>query len=141
MTDSTESSNRPAGRTPATVDVAALHSASREGRLRAAETCAQLDARWRQSRQPTVRVEQRTAGSTAEEVADLRTRAEVAESRADNLERALASNRRIGMAIGILLTRLHCSEEQAFDVLRQESMRRNVKVAELAEHVVYTGTL
>ena len=31
--------------------------------------------------------------------------------------------------------------EQAFDVLRQESMRRNVKVAELAEQVVYTGTL
>ena len=141
MTDSSESRDRPADRTPATVDVEALRSASREGRLRAAETCAELDARRRQSRQPTVRVEQRTAGSTAEEVADLRTRAEVAESRADNLERALASNRRIGMAIGILLTRLHCSEEQAFDVLRQESMRRNVKVAELAEQVVYTGTL
>ncbi len=140
MTDSSESRDRPADRTPATVDVAALRSASREGRLRAAETSADLDAR-RQSRQATVRVEQRTARSAAEEVADMRTRAEVAESRADNLERALASNRRIGMAIGILLTRLHCSEEQAFDVLRQESMRRNVKVAELAEQVVYTGTL
>jgi tetrahydromethanopterin S-methyltransferase subunit F len=141
MTDSSESRDRPADHTPATVDVAALRSASREGRLRAAETSAELDARRQQSRQPTVRVEQRTGGSTVEEVADLRTRAEVAESRADNLERALASNRRIGMAIGILLTRLHCSEEQAFDVLRQESMRRNVKVAELAEQVVYTGTL
>ena len=45
------------------------------------------------------------------------------------------------MAVGILLARLHCTEEQAFEVLRQESMRRNVKVAQLAEPVVHTGTL
>ena len=48
---------------------------------------------------------------------------------------------RIGMAVGILLARLRCSEEEAFAVLRREGMRRNVKVAELAEHIVYTGTL
>ena len=44
------------------------------------------------------------------------------------------------MAIGILLARLHCTEE-AFDVLRRGSMRRNVRIAQLAEQVVYTGTL
>ena len=64
-----------------------------------------------------------------------------AEDRADNLERALLTNRRIGMAIGILLERLRVTEEQAFDVLRRESMRQNVRLAQVAEQVVYTGTL
>ena len=131
MTDSTESRDRPADRSRATVDVEALRATGREAR-------AELGARrWRS----TVRVEQRTTDPTAEELAHLRTRVEFAENRADDLERALVSNRRIGMAIGILLTRLRCSEEQAFEVLRQESMRRNVKVAQLAEQVVYTGAL
>jgi AmiR/NasT family two-component response regulator len=53
----------------------------------------------------------------------------------------LTSNRRIGMAIGILLERLHVTEEQAFELLRKESMRQNVRLAQVAEQVVYTGTL
>jgi AmiR/NasT family two-component response regulator len=44
------------------------------------------------------------------------------------------------MAMGILLAH-HLTEEQAFDALRQESMRRNVKLRDLAEEVIYTGTL
>ncbi len=87
-----------------------------------------------------VRTGQRTAGPAVEPAA-LRTRAEAAEDRADDLERALLTDRRIGMAIGILLERLHVTEEQAFDVLRRESMRRNVRLAQVAEQVVYTGTL
>ena len=59
---------------------------------------------------------------------------------ADGLERALASNPRIGVTIGILPTRLHRSGEQAFGVLRAESTRRDVEVARLAEQVVHTGT-
>ncbi|SDX78516.1 ANTAR domain-containing protein [Geodermatophilus africanus] len=84
---------------------------------------------------------QRAGGPAAVELAALRTRAEAAEDRADNLERALLTNRRIGMAIGILLERLRVTEEQAFDVLRRESMRQNVRLAQVAEQVVYTGTL
>ena len=63
------------------------------------------------------------------------------EDRADNLDRALLTTRRIGMAIGILLERLHVTEEQAFDVLRQESMCQDVRLAQVAEQVVHTGTL
>ena len=51
------------------------------------------------------------------------------------------SNRRIGMAIGVLLTIHHLTDQQAFDELREESMRRNVKLRDLAEQVIYTGTL
>ncbi|MGY1604387.1 ANTAR domain-containing protein [Geodermatophilus sp. SYSU D00815] len=71
----------------------------------------------------------------------LRRRLAVAERRAGNLEVALTSNRRIGMAIGILMARHRLTEARAFDLLRQCSNRRNVKLAALAEDVVHTGEL
>jgi hypothetical protein len=73
--------------------------------------------------------------------AELQKRLWAAERRADSLERGLMSNRRIGMAIGVLLTVRHLTDQQAFEALRQESMRRNVKLRDLAEEVIYTGTL
>ena len=120
--DSTVSGERPIVPDPAPADRHAARGPSREG-------------------ETAVRTRQRTAGPAAVELAALRTRAEAAEDRADNLQRALLTNRRIGMAIGILLERLRITEEQAFDVLRQESMRQNVRLAQVAEQVVYTGTL
>jgi hypothetical protein len=72
---------------------------------------------------------------------ELRERLVAAEARVANLERALVSNRRIGMALGILMARHGLTEQQAFDLLRQQSSRRNVKLAALAEEVVYTGDL
>jgi hypothetical protein len=119
--DSTVSGDRPILPDPTPADRQAARSPSPDG-------------------ETAVRTRQRTAGP-AVELAALRTRAEAAEDRADNLERALLTNRRIGMAIGILLERLRVTEEQAFDVLRQESMRQNVRLAQVAEQVVYTGTV
>ena len=122
MTDDiTVSRERPIAPDPTAVDRQAVQGPSRDG--------------------DTVRTRQRAGGPAAVELAALRTRAEAAEDRADNLERALLTNRRIGMAIGILLERLRVTEEQAFDVLRRESMRQNVRLAQVAEQVVYTGTL
>ncbi|SNS03101.1 ANTAR domain-containing protein [Geodermatophilus pulveris] len=140
MTDSTDSKHRPADQPPATVDVEAARSTGRSGRTRGAAVHGPLDARRWPHRQPAAGGEH-TTGPAAEETAELCARVAAAEDRADNLERALASNRRIGVAIGVLMTRLRCTEDQAFALLRQESMRRNVKVADLAEQVVYTGTL
>jgi|1185.fasta_scaffold778358_1 hypothetical protein len=62
-----------------------------------------------------------------------------AETRAANLAKAQNSNRRIGMAIGILMARFGWTEGQAFDALRTQSSKRNIKLQTLAEHVVYTG--
>jgi len=140
MSDSTDSGYRPAD-PPATVDVEASQSTGRPARTRGAGVHGQLDARRRPHRQLAAGGEHTGTGPAAEETAELRARLAAAEDRAVNLERALASNRRIGVAIGVLMTRLRCTEEQAFGLLRQESMRRNVKVADLAEQVVYTGTL
>ena len=61
--------------------------------------------------------------------------------RAFDLEAALASNRRSGQAIGIVTASHRLTSEQAFDVLRQYSTRRNVKLAAVAEDVVHTGGL
>ena len=132
MTHSTETDG------PSSADLRAWNP---EARVRAAELRVQVEARRRQSRELSGRGERSAAAPSATELTELRTRAEAAEHRADNLERALTSNRRIGMAIGILLERLHVTEEQAFELLREESMRQNVRLAQVAEQVVYTGTL
>jgi hypothetical protein len=58
-----------------------------------------------------------------------------------NLEAALATNRRIGMAIGILMATRKVAEEAAFDALRDASMQRNEKLRDVAEDVIHTGTL
>ena len=65
----------------------------------------------------------------------------LADDRVRNLERALASNRQIGVAIGVLMHQHHLTEEQAFDVLRAASQDSNRKLADLALEVIHTGTL
>jgi hypothetical protein len=72
---------------------------------------------------------------------DLRARLGAAEDKAGHLEVALGTNRRIGIAVGILMCRLRVTEDGAFAVLCTHSQDRNVKVRDLAEEVVYTGSL
>ncbi|MGB7818597.1 MAG: ANTAR domain-containing protein [Ornithinibacter sp.] len=59
---------------------------------------------------------------------------------ARNLERALQSNREIGVAIGVLMQRHRLSKDQAFDVLRLAREDSNRKLAEVATEAVETGT-
>lgn len=61
--------------------------------------------------------------------------------RADQLDEALDSSRRIGIAIGILMASRRLSEQQAFDALRQTSRFLNTKLRDIALHVVDTGEL
>ena len=62
-------------------------------------------------------------------------------NRVSQLEQAVLSNRRIGMAIGILMTSLKITEDRAFDLLRTASIRRNEKLRNIAEDVPVTGEL
>jgi GAF domain-containing protein len=57
------------------------------------------------------------------------------------VQEALRSNRRIGMAMGILMGRGRLTEAEAFTQLRRASMALNVKMRDLAEDVVETGEL
>jgi hypothetical protein len=60
---------------------------------------------------------------------------------AENLLGALKNSRMIGMAMGVLMTRLNLTEDQAFDALRIVSQHSHRKLAGIAEEVVLTGEL
>ena len=80
------------------------------------------------------------AGWTAREEA-LRLALNQAQARADQLTEALESNRDIGAAIGILMAQHRITREQAFDLLRRASQRKNVKMRSIAHDVIETGVL
>ena len=80
-----------------------------------------------------------TGGDAVEELAGARTDLAAATAHAEHLQRALITNRQIGMAMGILMERHRLTPEQAFDRLRRLSQQRNVKLRDLAEQLIYTG--
>lgn len=57
------------------------------------------------------------------------------------LHRALSTRDVIGQAKGILMERQGLSASAAFDVLRRASQRLNLRLADVAEHLAYTGTM
>jgi AmiR/NasT family two-component response regulator len=80
-----------------------------------------------------------TGEDAAEELLEARTGLAAATAHAEELRRALLSSRQIGMAMGIFMERHRLTAEQAFDCLRDLSQRRNVKLRDLAEQIIYTG--
>ncbi len=67
--------------------------------------------------------------------------AAAADARAAHLEVALASNRTVATAIGIVMAREHLTAQAAFARLRQVSNELNRRVVDLADQVVLTGAL
>lgn len=67
--------------------------------------------------------------------------AATAEEKVRNLQTALTSNRRIGMAIGIVMNESRLQDEQAFQVLRTASQHTHRKLRDVAEEVILTGAL
>jgi AmiR/NasT family two-component response regulator len=65
----------------------------------------------------------------------------LADEQLGHLRTALATNRRIGMAIGILMSLRRIGGDEAFELLRRASSHRNVKLRLVAEDVIRTGTL
>ena len=59
----------------------------------------------------------------------------------EHLREALESRDIIGQAKGILMARRGLKPEEAFEALRKVSQRRNVKLRDIAEQVVYLGDL
>ena len=60
---------------------------------------------------------------------------------AANLQQALESNRDIGVALGILMSRHLITKDQAFDLLRMASQHTHRKLHEIATEVTETGML
>ncbi len=65
----------------------------------------------------------------------------VERDRAHHLQRALESNRDIGVAVGILMRDHALTRAQAFDVLRVASQDSNRKLVDVAAEVAETGTI
>ncbi len=53
------------------------------------------------------------------------------------LKEALDSNRRIGMAMGLVMGQLQVTDEEAFDALRRISQNTNRKLRDVADDVIY----
>jgi signal transduction histidine kinase/DNA-binding response OmpR family regulator len=64
-----------------------------------------------------------------------------AENRATNLQIALASNRQIGAAMGIMMAQSRITEDEAFDLLRKASQNQHRKLRDVADEVMLTGRL
>jgi hypothetical protein len=112
-------------------DLANRAAAARElARVTCAAARERRESRFRALDTP--RIDGRT--SFASELDGLRAKVE-------NLERALVTARRIGMALGILMARYGLTEERAFDALRLASHRTQRKIRDIADDVVLTGDL
>jgi hypothetical protein len=61
------------------------------------------------------------------------------ERRTDDLHGALATRAVIGQAQGILIERERITADQAFDILRRASQHLNLKLRDVAQHLVDTG--
>lgn len=61
-------------------------------------------------------------------------------SAAEHLRAAMKARTVIDLAVGIMMAQNKCSQDAAFDILRQASSNRNVKLRELAERVVGSVT-
>jgi signal transduction histidine kinase/DNA-binding response OmpR family regulator len=64
-----------------------------------------------------------------------------AQHTATHLQVALTTNRQIGVAVGVLMSREKVTSERAFDLLRIRSNQTNRKLRDVAEEVVLTGQL
>ncbi len=58
-----------------------------------------------------------------------------------HLERALQSNRTIGMAMGVLMNQYKITQDEAFDLLRMASQHGHRKLVDVAMDVTETGIL
>jgi GAF domain-containing protein len=88
--------------------------------------------------------DEETAGLFSEQAAVACANAEVywrTYSLTEHLREALESRDVIGQAKGILMARRACTPDGAFEALRKASMRKNVKLRDIADEVVYTGDL
>ena len=68
-------------------------------------------------------------------------RTPVLADRNHHLQQALQTNRRIGMAIGILMALHQLDERHAFDTLRIAFQHTHRKLRDIAEEVILTGAI
>jgi GAF domain-containing protein len=81
----------------------------------------------------------RSVGTILATHAALALRSAQDKERAEQLDQAVASNRVIGMAMGVLMARGRMTEQEAFSVLSRASQHLNRRLRDVASTVVETG--
>lgn len=69
------------------------------------------------------------------------TELELARVQIANLQAGIISNRRVGMAVGIVMATMRVKDDEAFHLLRRTSQKSHRKLREVAEDVILTGGL
>ncbi len=80
-------------------------------------------------------------GTPEDELAQLRHDLRASLEKIEHLKTALVTNRRISIAVGIVMVQRKVTEEQAFALIVTASKTGNRKVRDVAEDVIYTGKL
>ena len=101
---------------------------------------ARAAARPRPASGPTAEAVTSALARATDQMARMEKNLLAADEQLSHLRIALESNRRIGMAIGVLMALRKLDEQAAFELLRTASSRRNVKLRVVAEEVIRTGT-
>ncbi|HSO69410.1 MAG TPA: GAF and ANTAR domain-containing protein [Arachnia sp.] len=65
----------------------------------------------------------------------------LSQSKAEQLESALRTNREIAMAMGVLMGRHSISRDAAFNLMRLASHHSNLKMSAIADEIITTGEL
>jgi ANTAR domain/GAF domain len=87
----------------------------------------------------TIDEQARSVGTILATHAALALRSAQDKERAEQLDQAVASNRVIGMAMGVLMARGRMTEQEAFSVLSRASQHLNRRLRDVASAVVETG--
>jgi hypothetical protein len=90
---------------------------------------------WHTPRVDSVEHESRLCARVTELEASLA----AAQAKIANLEAALATNRRIGAALGVMMASRKILEDEAFTALREVSQAHNIKLRDVADYVLLTG--
>ncbi len=80
-------------------------------------------------------------GILGDELMHLQDELGLAHKQVAQLESGLRSNRRIGIAVGIVMERFRLTPDDAFGVLQRLSQERNEKLHAIAERIVDNGEL
>lgn len=84
------------------------------------------------------------AGEDPQRVADTAGKVSELADEVDQLKHAVRSHATVDQAIGVVLAVGRLSPDEAWDVIREVSMRTNTKLRDVSEEIVkwgYTGTL
>lgn len=98
-----------------------------------------IDPAMSRAETPPPVIARQSTGEPGTEAEKLRDELDCLRAQVANLQIALDSSRRIGVAMGIVMANRKVDIDEAFAFLRTVSQRRHQKLRDVADELVYTG--